>query len=112
MALVFYVISFKTPFTAYLSYFAVPYLVLCAAFARVPYLKNFGRHGDFSYGMYVYAFPVQQTLMNFWPGGFPLFGFFLAAFTITLFLAILSWSFVEKPALKLKKRALARGKAG
>ncbi|MBI5344938.1 MAG: acyltransferase [Deltaproteobacteria bacterium] len=108
LALALYVISFKTPFIAYLSYFAVPYLVLYAAFARVPYLKNFGRHGDFSYGMYVYAFPVQQTLMSFYQGGLSLLGFFLAAFAVTLFLAILSWGFVEKPALKLKKRTLRR----
>jgi peptidoglycan/LPS O-acetylase OafA/YrhL len=61
---------------------------------------------DLSYGLYVYAFPVQQTLaaqghLSFWTS--------LAA---TLPFAVASWFLVERPALRLKPLAarwLGRG---
>jgi peptidoglycan/LPS O-acetylase OafA/YrhL len=56
---------------------------------------------DYSYGIYIYAFPVQQTLVSFWPQ-MPLPAYLLSSFVITVALAALSWHFVEKPALKLK----------
>ncbi|MFO0819755.1 MAG: acyltransferase [Pirellulales bacterium] len=62
-----------------------------------PYLGNWTRHGDYSYGIYVIHFPVIQLLVSrgmfqFAPG--------LALFTtvcITLALAALSWHFIELP---------------
>lgn len=57
---------------------------------------------DVSYGLYIYAFPIQQTLA--WLGvlSFP------AAVLAVLPFAIASWYGVERPALGLKQR-LARG---
>ena len=56
---------------------------------------------DYSYGIYIYAFPVQQTLVSFWPE-MALPAYLLSTLVITVALAALSWHFVEKPALKLK----------
>lgn len=74
-------------------------------FAYVPdgWIRKFNDLGDYSYGLYIYAFPVQQTLAALRPGIAPL-SMFLAAFPLTLGLAVVSWHVVEKPSLALKER--------
>ena len=61
----------------------------------------FHRH-DYSYGTYLYGFPVQQSLIlgglaSPWP-------LFACAIVATLALAALSWHLVERPALEQKSR--------
>jgi peptidoglycan/LPS O-acetylase OafA/YrhL len=69
------------------------------------------RHGDLSYGLYVYAFPVQQTLLYYWPSP-PLAPYIVAVVVITLAFAYLSWHLIEKPALSLKPRVTGRRREG
>jgi peptidoglycan/LPS O-acetylase OafA/YrhL len=57
--------------------------------------------GDPSYGIYLYAFPLQQLIVYYYkPSTFELF---LYASIGAFVLGILSWKFVEKKALTLKK---------
>jgi len=56
---------------------------------------------DFSYGIYIYAFPIQQTIVYLFPK-IDFLTYFGSTFVITVALAAVSWLFVEKPALKLK----------
>jgi peptidoglycan/LPS O-acetylase OafA/YrhL len=67
----------------------------------------FNRVGDYSYGLYVYAFPVQQTIVSRVPGLSPAELFVISVLT-TLALAVASWHGIEKPALRLKSRFRAR----
>jgi peptidoglycan/LPS O-acetylase OafA/YrhL len=60
-------------------------------------------HNDISYGMYVYAFPVQQMLAVMGLTRLGVVGFFMLATAATVPLAAGSWFFVERPALSLKK---------
>jgi peptidoglycan/LPS O-acetylase OafA/YrhL len=64
---------------------------------------GFNRVGDYSYGVYVYSFPIQQTVVQRLPGIEPLtlFGY---AFPVVLAIAAVSWHALEKPALGLKSR--------
>jgi peptidoglycan/LPS O-acetylase OafA/YrhL len=71
-------------------------------FAYVPPLHVFNRMGDYSYGLYIYAFPIQQALRQYFPAILPL-QLFAAASVLTLGCAMLSWHLVEQPALRLKK---------
>lgn len=86
----------------WLRFLVLPYLVFYLAFLPGR-LNRFGRRGDFSYGVYIYAYPVQQTLI--WALGVqtPMWALVALCFACTLPLAWLSWTFVEKPALRLKK---------
>lgn len=59
----------------------------------------------YSYGMYIYAFPVQQAVMNLYPSTSTIM-LMLTAFILTLLLSILSWRIVEKPALKWKNKPI------
>ena len=69
---------------------------------------GYNRVGDYSYGLYVYAFPVQQTIVARVPGLTPL-ELFAVSFAVTLALAALSWHALERPALALKSKFGGRG---
>jgi peptidoglycan/LPS O-acetylase OafA/YrhL len=60
------------------------------------------RLGDWSYGVYLYAFPVQQWLA--WTGlhKTSFAAYLLASTLITVVLAALSWHLDEKQALRFK----------
>lgn len=81
---------------------AVSYTVLCLAYLPQGWTVRYNDVGDFSYGMYIYAFPVQQTLVYLLPGQSWRENAVLA-FVFTLPLAILSWLIVEKPILAASK---------
>jgi peptidoglycan/LPS O-acetylase OafA/YrhL len=75
------------------------------AFIPARSLQLVTRRGDFSYGVYLYGYPVQQMLLRTWANKIPfplIIGLSCAG---ALFLAVLSWHLVEKPFLKLKKRS-------
>jgi peptidoglycan/LPS O-acetylase OafA/YrhL len=84
----------------------IPYLVLVLAYRTHGLVRLPSRFGDYSYGIYIYAFVVQQSLLHWFPisSGWTLF--FLAV-PITFVLAVLSWHVIEARALSLKTR-LAR----
>jgi peptidoglycan/LPS O-acetylase OafA/YrhL len=66
----------------------------------VPYLGNFGKYGDLSYGIYIIHFPLLQTLISY--GGFSKYPWTTLFFATTgvIALAFMSWHFVEKPFLR------------
>jgi peptidoglycan/LPS O-acetylase OafA/YrhL len=68
----------------------------------VRYLKDCAKHGDYSYGIYLYAFPIQQTLIYFVHGWNPL-TLFLAALVLSVGFGALSWHFVESRFLRNRK---------
>ncbi|WP_280140531.1 acyltransferase family protein [Methylocapsa palsarum] len=100
-ALIVMAASFYTGAYYFPSSACAAYLVVCfgmTAFPRIPLLSN----GDYSYGIYLYGCPVQQTLMHYFPGQ-QNWAFNLAlAMPLSVALAYLSWNMVEKHALYLK----------
>ena len=77
--------------------------------ACTPGVSRAGRFGDFSYGLYIYGFPVQQATL-WWAGASLSFASALAlSIAAALFFAVLSWHLVEKPALRWKPRRPAPG---
>ena len=79
------------------------YVLLVAAYHPRLVWSPFNRIGDYSYGLYIYAFPIQQTLAWRIPGIEPI-ALFATSFPLTLAVAGISWHMVEKPALGLKSR--------
>jgi len=63
-------------------------------FAYVLPALRWPRHIDYSYGLFLYGFPVQQALLSQWPRLGPLSLFVLAA-PLALLLAALSWHLLE-----------------
>ena len=75
------------------------YVVLCLAHLPGGWMRRYNRVGDYSYGLYIYAFPVQQLVAAVAPG-IGVAGLFTASATGTLVLAVLSWHLVESPVLR------------
>lgn len=85
------------------AFVLTPYLVLAIGTESFPVLHRFGRFGDLSYGVYIYAFPVQQTTIWLTPS-LSIYQHFAIVVPVTLAIAWLSWHLVENPALNLKPR--------
>lgn len=66
------------------------------------------RIGDLSYGVYVYAFPVQQSLVAaYGKEAFSYWGFLAMSCAITYALALFSWHVVEKRFIRMKTNPVA-----
>jgi peptidoglycan/LPS O-acetylase OafA/YrhL len=74
------------------------YLLLSFAFSSRIRLHGFAKRGDISYGLYLYAFIVQQSLVYALHIRDPLF-LFAMAFPVTCLCAWLSWRYIEQPFL-------------
>jgi peptidoglycan/LPS O-acetylase OafA/YrhL len=72
--------------------------------------KRFRLRTDLSYGVYIYAFPIQQLLVICGLGSMNPIAFMTISALATLPIAALSWIVVEKPAMTLKSR-LKRSRA-
>lgn len=79
---------------------ALGYGVFVLAFLPGGFIRRYNRVGDFSYGIYIYAWPIQQTVVLLFGAMSPFMNIALAL-PVTLALAWLSWNLVEKPALAL-----------
>ncbi|MEG3616826.1 acyltransferase [Magnetovibrio sp. PR-2] len=79
----------------------ISYAVLGLALFKPLRAINLRPIGDWSYGVYLYAFPVQQTLVWAYPS-LTGWGLVMAATPLVLLCGALSWHGVEKHALRLK----------
>ena len=82
---------------------AYAYGLLWLAYVPRGFIRHFNKLPDISYGLYIYAFPVQQMLIATGLGLSP-WRNMLEAWLIVVTLATLSWFGIEKPALALKDR--------
>ncbi len=102
--LALWVVTFGTGAMTVVGQLTLPYAVLVFGY-RGPEIVDrvMRRIGDISYGTYIYAFPVQQTIIHYDTGIDPVS---LIAYTvpITYACALLSWRLVERPALRLRRR--------
>lgn len=88
-----------TFFVVYLG--TAAYLLLYLAYVPAGRIRDYNRVGDFSYGVYLYAFPVQQVIAAMIPN-VTVWQMLVLASVAALTLAALSWQLIERPALRLK----------
>lgn len=67
-----------------------------------PVMRSAGAYGDISYGVYIYAFPVQQSVIYFMGKETPYAVLLLVSLSVILPLAWTSWHYVERPAIRRK----------
>jgi len=79
----------------------LPFLISYAAYIPSGLVRKFNDYGDYSYGIYIYAFPVQQSIAATIPN-VSVTTMIASSFACTLILAIISWHLIEKRFLKMK----------
>jgi len=105
-----FIFESKTLFFIFYS-LTIGYYVLYIAYSPTKWLRKFNQFGDYSYGLYIYAFPIQQSIVAQVPG-IGVMSMFIISFSLTLLCAIISWHLIEKPSLKVKKNFLHFKKKG
>lgn len=85
--------------------------VLVVYFACIfPYLGNFGKYGDFSYGIYIVHFPILQTLISYGLFRESPWAMLVVAGSLVMAVAFLFWHFIEKPFLRKSSHYVAVNK--
>jgi peptidoglycan/LPS O-acetylase OafA/YrhL len=79
------------------------YVVLWLALVPGGALRGYNRLGDYSYGFYLWQFPIQQWIVLTHPG-IPQWMLLLGSLPAALAIAVASWHLIERPALALKDR--------
>lgn len=98
LALVAFVALYATGLAEW--YGQLPYAFLVLWIGAVLPLR-IGSRNDISYGLYIWAFPVQQLIIVAGLGWLGPWGTALLALLLTIPLAWASWRLIEKPAMRL-----------
>ncbi len=102
VALIIFVLSPLSPGQFYLRLLTLPYLVIYLACIKTKHMYKFAKYGDLSYGMYIYAWPVQQSIFALQGTNMNPIKMTILAFPIIILLSYLSWHLIEKRFIKLK----------
>jgi len=90
----------------YVAIFLVlPVSVIAFGSASTPVIRRMGRFGDPSYGLYIFAFPIQQCVVMVTSNQVGILTTLALAVPLTFGAAYLSWHLVEKVCLGLKPRS-------
>jgi peptidoglycan/LPS O-acetylase OafA/YrhL len=94
--------------------FVVPTLTVAIGVRSWAGLRDIPGIGDLSYGIYIYAWPVQQIGVALMGRQTPYLELLSVTLPVTLTLAVASWHLVEKNALRLKpgRRSGCEGPSG
>ena len=96
--------GFKTNLVDIFWPLSATYLLFYFAYMPKFLFPNFAKHGDLSYGIYLYGWPIQQLTMLYFGNYLGPKSLFLAVLPPVILFAVFSWKFVESPALKLKNK--------
>lgn len=89
--------------------FAEPALCIFWGYAIIYYantgttLLGFNRFPDISYGVYLYAWPINKIILWYFPT-MNVYALMFSVFVVSVFAGAISWYVVEKPFMRLKKR--------
>jgi peptidoglycan/LPS O-acetylase OafA/YrhL len=100
ISVLIFVISLYFKFYDLVKHLVFPIVVLCIGFIPLPFISTFGRLGDASYGVYIYSFPIQQTLMFFYKMN--TYTLMCTSIALSIGFGYLSWHLIEKRALRFK----------
>ena len=89
---------------------SIPYATVVVAYRSPRGWAQLTRFGDFSYGLYVWGWVVQQTTLSLLPGLSP-FELFALALPVSYGVGAVSWFAIEQPMLRLKTIGVRVGRA-
>jgi len=97
-------ISFGKKWFDYSFPLAFSYSIFYIAY-NTRYLEIDKYIGDLSYGIYIFSWPIQQSVAQLFPIIGPIGNTIISTFLVMI-MAYLSWHYIEKPTLSLKHKLL------
>ncbi len=85
-----------------------PYFIFSFGCSEKPFFARCFEKYDLSYGMYLWGFPVQQTLVYAFQGSLPFAGYLVLTVAIVMVMSFLSFVFVEKPMISCARKLVAK----
>lgn len=104
LALILMNFSFGEAWFIYLYPISIVYFIFYLVYGT-KYINIDKRIGDMSYGIYIYAWPIQQSVASIFPKFTPMNNTIVSS-VIVFTLAYYSWHYLEKPFLSLKRKLL------
>ena len=93
----------QVPGLAILAVIPVVYCVTFLGLSRLR-LPLFFQRGDYSYGIYLFGYPIQQLVVMLSPSELQTWFFnFCFSLPLAVVVAMMSWHIIEKPCLSLKR---------
>jgi peptidoglycan/LPS O-acetylase OafA/YrhL len=80
------------------------YAILLLAYKKYAPHLDLSRYGDFSYGIYLYGYPIQQLIIYLHNGVINPLLLFLYAMVALAPIVMISWFLIELPAMQLLKK--------
>lgn len=96
----------------WLAIVAIPYASIFIAYRAPAALRRVTARGDVSYGLYLLGWPIGQAVLALVGGSASPWFVVAVSLPVAYLLAHLSWRFVERPALDLKRRLIPRAQSG
>lgn len=96
-------LAYGGPIFKFIFAFSLSYSVLWLALVPKGAILAFNKYKDISYGVYIYAFPIQQLVISL-SGGISEYQLFFYSLLLTLPLSWVSNAYVELPSLRLGRR--------
>jgi peptidoglycan/LPS O-acetylase OafA/YrhL len=97
----------RTFLQEYALYAALFYLVVC--FSTHQRIRRLKLGGDYSYGVYIYGWPIQQIVAHYFPS-LHAYGSNFICIPLALLAGYWSWTVIEKPALNFARNRVANKK--
>ena len=104
-------VTVTAPGMMFLASIPIAYCTVYLGMLNLPLTYPFNK-GDYSYGIYLFNFPIQQTIVHFLPNIRNWWLILLISIPLTILCAALSWRWIEKPSLKLKHRFSGGSRTG
>lgn len=101
IAIIVYLFNDINPLLSNIEPLAFATILIGLAY-NLKYLNFLRKYDNISYGMYLYHYPIIQTVIYYKIPQFNIYLAFLLAFVLTIIVSILSWKFIEKPIIQKK----------
>jgi len=83
------------------AHLLLPIFIISVGYVYVPEVSRlYNKFGDLSYGVYIYGFVIQQTLINVF--AFDVYELMIISLIISLLCGLASWKFIESKAMRYK----------
>lgn len=99
-------VCLENPKLIYLMPFPAAYMMACLGYLN-PRKSKLLESGDYSYGLFLYGFPIQQLIVATIPFGRTWYGNLILSLPVAIAFAVMSWHLFEKRALNQKKYLFA-----